>query len=585
MNILEIEDMVKGLPDQALQKEAKQPTGRIPQFLVVSEIQRRGDMRQRFQKRQENQGTVKDQVMQQGIAAMGAPQPEMQALAGGPSMPPQGMPPQGMQQPMPPQAMPQGMPPQMPPQMPMQQPPMGMYGGGVVEMFDGGMTELEKAAAALYDYQRPMVSRGRSAMPDPNSLSREELILQELGQDYSGFMPPALPGMGAKDKFIDQASARLLELENMLEQETEDDAQPLMDDSQPLMVTGNQQGDVSQSIYSDSFTRAALEPKGNLQDLINIAGSNAAQEDASNYNLDGSGAGPLSDEIVIPGINQQPLLDAQQRLREQKRSVADLRMADAEEVSRRYQELVTAVQDQKMPTIDYSPLRQKQEQFLEEQMGKLRKETGAQTLIALGAGIARGDLAGGLSEAGKQAAASSAQRRALEAKNRAIQLGFDQAEIENQQKAAIKKEENRLRGIELSIKGFEKVGATRAAAEQFAIVSDLPLEQAIATLNQSRELQQAKLRGDLVKQEELVAREVERATTAALNLLPPGAARDTDQLLILRNQIRDSIMSAHPVLSDRVPKTTDEKTGEGNQSGLTDEDIEDIVSRNLPDTQ
>ena len=119
MNILEIEDMVKGLPDQALQKEAKQPTGRIPQFLVVSEIQRRGDMRQRFQKRQENQGTVKDQVMQQGIAAMGAPQPEMQALAGGPSMPPQGMPPQ---------AMPQGMP---------QQPPMGMYAGGVVQMANG----------------------------------------------------------------------------------------------------------------------------------------------------------------------------------------------------------------------------------------------------------------------------------------------------------------------------------------------------------------------------------------------------------------------------------------------------------------
>ena len=128
MNILEIEDMVKGLPDQALQKEARQPTGQVPQFLVVSEIQRRGDMRQRFQKRQENQGTVKDQILQQGIAAMGAPQPEMQALAGGPPMPPQGMPPQGMQQPMPPQAMPQGAP---------QQPPIGMYAGGVVQMANG----------------------------------------------------------------------------------------------------------------------------------------------------------------------------------------------------------------------------------------------------------------------------------------------------------------------------------------------------------------------------------------------------------------------------------------------------------------
>ena len=33
MNILEIEDMVKGLPDQALQKEAQQPTGANPTVL------------------------------------------------------------------------------------------------------------------------------------------------------------------------------------------------------------------------------------------------------------------------------------------------------------------------------------------------------------------------------------------------------------------------------------------------------------------------------------------------------------------------------------------------------------------------
>ena len=208
-------------------------------------------------------------------------------------------------------------------------------------------------------------------------------------------------------------------------------------------------------------------------------------------------------------------------------------------------------------------------------MGKLRKETGAQALIALGAGIARGDLAGGLSDAGKQAATASAERRALEAKNRAIQLGFDQAEIENAQKAAIKKEENRLRGLELSVSSFEKLGATRAAAEQFAIVSDLPLEKAIATLNQSRELQQAKLRGDLRKQEELVAREVERATTAAMNLLPPGL-RDTKEILILRNQIRDSIMSAHPVLSDRMSKTPDKEKEGGGEKPLTEEEKQDM---------
>jgi hypothetical protein len=371
----------------------------------------------------------------------------------------------------------------------------------------------------------------------------------------------------------------MLELENMISR-NETDEVPLQ------LVSDDQPGMLSQSIYSDPFTAAMLNPTGNPQDLINIAESNAAREDASNFGRSGDASSPgsnipgpnVEDEIVIPGLDEKKLRATSQQDREARRSVADLRMADAEELSKRYDALVAGVQNQEIPTIDYSPLRQKQEQFLEEQMGKLRKDTGAQALIALGAGIARGDLAGGLSDAGKQAATASAQRRALEAKNRAIQLGFDQAEIENAQKAAVKKEENRLRGLEISVSGFEKLGATRAAAEQFAIVSDLPLEKAIATLNQSRELQQAKLRGDLRKQEELIAREVERATTAAMNLLPPGL-RDTDQILALRNQIRNSIMSAHPVLSDRITKTPEKEKNEGGQSSEQSQRAEELARK------
>ena len=48
-NIIEAEDDVKGMPDQALQRMAQQPDGRYPQFLVVSEIQRRSNMRKRFE--------------------------------------------------------------------------------------------------------------------------------------------------------------------------------------------------------------------------------------------------------------------------------------------------------------------------------------------------------------------------------------------------------------------------------------------------------------------------------------------------------------------------------------------------------
>lgn len=156
--------MVKGLPDQALQKEARQPTGQVPQFLVVSEIQRRGDMRQRFQKRQENQGTVKDQILQQGIAAMGAPQPEMQALAGGP--------------PMPPQAMPQGMP---------QRPPMGMYAGGVVQMANGRAT--------------PFVDDPRLAELKAQGLTDEQIAqeIRRLGLNESLMSQFGLPTLGTME--------------------------------------------------------------------------------------------------------------------------------------------------------------------------------------------------------------------------------------------------------------------------------------------------------------------------------------------------------------------------------------------------
>ena len=92
MNILEMEDMVKGLPDQVLTQYAQFPDPQIPQFLALSEMQRRQDMRQRFQAQQQGmEPTVKDQILQGGIAS---------------AMPPDGMAPpmdQGMAPPMAPQ--------------------------------------------------------------------------------------------------------------------------------------------------------------------------------------------------------------------------------------------------------------------------------------------------------------------------------------------------------------------------------------------------------------------------------------------------------------------------------------------------
>ena len=93
MNIIEAEDLVKGLPDQALFQEAQYPSGRIPQFLAVSEVQRRQDMRQRFQATQQGQqATVKDQILQGGIGSTGMAPEMSSAPPMAPQMPPQGAP-------------------------------------------------------------------------------------------------------------------------------------------------------------------------------------------------------------------------------------------------------------------------------------------------------------------------------------------------------------------------------------------------------------------------------------------------------------------------------------------------------------
>jgi len=52
-NILEVEDKIKGLPDQVLIREAQFPSGDVPQFLVVSELQRRNQMRKSYEATQQ----------------------------------------------------------------------------------------------------------------------------------------------------------------------------------------------------------------------------------------------------------------------------------------------------------------------------------------------------------------------------------------------------------------------------------------------------------------------------------------------------------------------------------------------------
>jgi hypothetical protein len=70
MNIIDLQERLKDLPETALMQEMQAPSGTAPQFLVLSELKRRKRMRDEYQ-RQEAQGM--QTVAEEAVTAAGAP--------------------------------------------------------------------------------------------------------------------------------------------------------------------------------------------------------------------------------------------------------------------------------------------------------------------------------------------------------------------------------------------------------------------------------------------------------------------------------------------------------------------------------
>ena len=93
MNIIQIQDRLKGLPDQALVNYVEQPMGEVPIYLALGELQRRKEMKERFQATQADKPSVAEQLvaeskpMQMGLGAM-APQQMMPGSQGVGNPPP-----------------------------------------------------------------------------------------------------------------------------------------------------------------------------------------------------------------------------------------------------------------------------------------------------------------------------------------------------------------------------------------------------------------------------------------------------------------------------------------------------------------
>jgi hypothetical protein len=78
MNILQVQDRLKGLSEQQLATEMQSPSGMAPQFLVLTELQRRKRVRDDFQAQSAKSATT---VAQDAVAAAGVPQEGLAPMA------------------------------------------------------------------------------------------------------------------------------------------------------------------------------------------------------------------------------------------------------------------------------------------------------------------------------------------------------------------------------------------------------------------------------------------------------------------------------------------------------------------------
>ena len=83
MNIIKLQDMLRGVPDDALINYVQNPQGEVPSYLALSELQRRKDTRAKYQAEQAPETSVAEDLEQetmpdQGGLAMLTGQPQMQ---------------------------------------------------------------------------------------------------------------------------------------------------------------------------------------------------------------------------------------------------------------------------------------------------------------------------------------------------------------------------------------------------------------------------------------------------------------------------------------------------------------------------
>ena len=648
MNILEIEDLIKGLPDQALMQEAQQPSGRMPQYLVVSEIQRRGDMRKRFQAQQQGQdrGTIAQQILQGGVPEQGAPQ--MQTPMGQPPgmMPPQG-PPQGIA------AMAGPRPPQGPP--PQVMPPQGIPGPQAAQMAAQAPVRMAEGrrTPSIYDLRRdPLLVNMGLVQPYPEGPPITQDQMAELGmlaEQVRGLDSPRMADVASYDRAADEtalAGRTPLEragraLGDISSSAFRFAAMPGSQAAEALYSVPYKLGDAINYLTTPSTTfeelTAGLDPESAFVDIMPKQGareSSAVQTDASRININAGyptpgqttldedllemgaadtdpqkkvkrdlfGGSPgydptgasryaLGDMSGIGSVGEaKKLLENIPKVtpeRDEEGNIIGLgedvapfdvelarKIRGVEQPGRSYEELIKMVKESRARdygegTAAAAALRAESEAEQERLKKEGRSAALSDALIALGAGIAGGDLSGGLARAGQAATAARkefetaarqerrygtlearAEERAARAARSAAEmqeLGLMGRQIEATYEAEVAKINRDLEADKVLASAAERLGADRRAAEQFLVSTRAKAESLMAQLQQ--------LDQEDAKQEQLSARAIsqflEEVATADL---PAGMMTKTpeEQTAYRRNVMRAYIPDLEAVFGRTI---------------------------------
>ncbi len=181
MNLLQVQDDLKNFSQDQLVKEMQQPSGTTPQFLVLSELNRRKRVKGDFEARQaQNQPTVAEEA----VASAGVPQSGMMGMSE--AMAPQSAASEGIGT-----IMPQAMRPQAPPAAPVPDDiAMGMRSGGL-------MSYGEELSSRMSDDKiDPFLDEVEQMADSRFGLSSNAGITGDLGQLPGARIPEKTPFLG-----------------------------------------------------------------------------------------------------------------------------------------------------------------------------------------------------------------------------------------------------------------------------------------------------------------------------------------------------------------------------------------------------